>query len=183
MEEFSLIPGVSIPDVSGMRCAYRLSRNEITFSLSAEDYHGFFRGAVRIIGEPIFFFIEIPADDDKTRLYYLDNCTIPVADAILKRYGGILFSDGVIRFGFGGNESNEEVYMREYQTVSVYTERTGEYEKLLLSLGYKRNGKALLTWDIISAANPGECINVEVDGEGYHDIVNNLIDAGMYPAE
>ena len=183
MRGFKLIPGVSIPDVSAVKKEYRLYKNELTLSLSAEDYKKFFTDAVGIIGEPVFFFIEIPADDDSMRLYYLDNCTVPVARPIIKRYGDILFSDGVIRFGFGGNKSSEEVYMREYQTLSVYTERAGEYEKLLSSLGYSRNPKAVLTWDIIGEKNAAECVNVDADGEGYADIVNNLIDIGMYPAE
>ena len=173
MIENARVQGVSIPDVSAVKKEYRLYKNELTLSLSAEDYKKFFTDAVGIIGEPVFFFIEIPADDDSMRLYYLDNCTVPVARAIIKRYGDILFSDGVIRFGFGGNKSSEE----------VYTERAGEYEKLLSSLGYSRNPKAVLTWDIIGEKNAAECVNVDADGEGYADIVNNLIDIGMYPAE
>ncbi len=183
MQEFRLIPGVSIPDVSAIKKEYRAARGGLTLSLSAEDYAQFFRGAVKIIGEPIFFFVEIPADNDRSRVYYLDNCTLPVAEAILKRYGGILFADGVIRFGFGSNVSDEEVYMREYQTLTVCTARAGEYYKLLEDIGYRRNDRALTAWDIISETNPGECVNVECDDEGYPEMINNLIDVGMYPQD
>lgn len=154
----------------------------MTFSLSAEDYKQFFTRAVKLISEPVFFFVEIPADDDSLRTYYLDNCTASVAQAILKRYGGILFADGVIKFGFGSHSTSDEIYMQEYQTVSVYSERIGEYEKILQSLGYVKNPKAVLTWDVIGEKNIGECVNVEVDDEGYPEMINNLIDVGMYPS-
>lgn len=114
------------------------------------------------------------------RTYYLDNCTLAVAQAILKRYGGILFADGVIRFGFGSHKTSDEIYMREYQTLTVYSKEIQRYAELLDKLGYRRNDSAVLTWDILSDKNPGECVNVESDDEGYPDMINNLIDIGMY---
>lgn len=180
---FRLIAGVYIPDVSTVKREYRIQKDKILLSLSAEDYKPFFTKAVKLIKEPVFFFAEIPSDDDSMRTYYLDNCTAPVVQAILKRYGGILFADGVIRFGFGSNSSDEEIYMQSYQTVSVYSKNVAEYERILRSLGYQRNDRAVLTWDVLSEKNTGECVNVEVDDEGYHDMINNLIDVGMYSAE
>ena len=183
MSNFRLIAGVSIPDTSALKREYRLQKSKITLSLSAEDYKDFFTLAVKKLAEPVFFFLEIPDDNDASRTYYLDNCTQPVAQAILKRYGGILFADGVIKFGFGSHKTDDEIYMQEYQTVTVYSERIGEYEKVLQKLGYTRNDKALTAWDILSEKNAGECVNVDVDDEGYPDMLNNLIDIGMYPAE
>lgn len=72
--------------------------------------------------------------------------------------------------------------MQEYQTVTVCSRNISRYAELLDSLGYVRNDKALLTWDIISSDNVGECVNVEVDDEGYPQMLNNLIDVGMYAA-
>ena len=141
ISDFKLLAGVYIPDVSALGREYRVKKSEITLSLSAEDYAKFFREGVKLLSEPVFFFVEIPSDDDKMRTYYLDNCTVEVAQAILKRYG------------------------------------------MLGSLGYKKNNSAVLAWDIICEQNPGECVNVEADGEGYCDMVNNLIDIGMYPAK
>lgn len=183
ISDFKLLAGVYIPDVSALGREYRVKKSEITLSLSAEDYAKFFREGVKLLSEPVFFFVEIPSDDDKMRTYYLDNCTVEVAQAILKRYGGILFADGVIRFGFGSHSSEDEIYMCEYQTVKIYAKDTLPFEGLLGSLGYKKNNSAVLAWDIICEQNPGECVNVEADGEGYYDMVNNLIDIGMYPAK
>ena len=178
--EFRLIPGVFIPDVGSVKREYRLKKDRLLFSLSADSYSGFFPEAVKKLPEPVFFFVEIPGDNDKMRTYYLDNCTRPVALAILKRYGGILYSDGVIRWGFGSHKTDEEIYTRDYQTVSVYSQKITKFSQLLESLGYSENPKAVLTWDILSDDNTGECVNVESDGEGFSEMINNLTSAGMY---
>lgn len=180
MSLFKLIAGVYIPDTSALKKEYRLKKTGITLSLSAEDYRRFFSEALKLLSEPVFFFLEIPSDDDSMRTYYLDNCTGSVAQAILKRYGGILFADGVIRFGFGSHRTSDEIYMQEYQTLSIYSKEIRRYEELLSNIGYAKNDSAVLTWDILSEKNPGECVNVESDDEGYPEMVNNLIDVGMY---
>lgn len=179
---FSLISGVFIPDVSPILKEYRPKKDGFIMSLSGDDYGRFFHDALRLLPEPIFFFIETPSDNDGSRTYYLDNCTRPVAQAILKRYGGILYNDGVIRWGFGSHKTEEEVYMQDYQTVSGYA-KSRELKNLPKNLGYKENPSAKLTWDIISAENPGECVNVESDGETYEEMVSNLTEVGMYADE
>ena len=180
---FKLIAGVSIPDTSALKKEYRNTKVRILFSLSAEDYASFFREGVKLLQAPIFFFAEIPDSDDQTRLYYLDNCTPEVIQAILKTYGHILYADGVIRFGFGSHTAEEEIYMQDYQTLSIYSESISAYESLLQRLGYQPNKSAKLTWDILSETNAGEATCIEADDETYVDMINNLIDVGMYPAE
>ena len=90
MSKIKLIHGVSVDDTQALRKEYRLDGETIELTLSAEDYKEFFKQAVRLLPEPVFFFLEIPREDDDEGYdtYYLDNCTIPVAEAILDRYGG-----------------------------------------------------------------------------------------------
>ncbi len=183
MSEFRLIPGISIPDTSRIKREYKISRGRIYFTISAQDYQGFFSSCVKKLKEPVFFFVEIPDDNGEYRLYYLDNCTEPVAQAILKRYSGILYGDGVIKYGFGSHAVDDEIYMQEYQTVSIYSKDLAKYEEVLASLGYVKSKDCVLSWDVIDKDNVGECINVEADDESYIDMINNLIDVGMYPAK
>ncbi len=180
---FKLIAGVSIPDVSLLKKEYSEQKGKLTLSLSAEDYPRFFREGTKLIREPVFFFVEIPDNDDSTRLYYLDNCSADVIQAILKTYGHILYSDGVIKFGFGSNVADEEIYMQDYQTLSIYAPDLAPYKSLLDSMGYAQNKSAKLTWDVLSESNTGECTCIESDEETYVDMINNLIDVGMYPAQ
>ena len=38
----------------------------------------------------------------------------------MKTYGTLLINDGVCRFGFGGNESGDELYVQSYKVMSIY---------------------------------------------------------------
>ena len=84
---------------------------------------------------------------------------------------------------FAGHTDDDEIYMQEYQTLSIYSKDLAKYEQVLSSLGYTKNKDCVLSWDVIDKDNVGECINVEADDESYIDMINNLIDVGMYPAE
>ena len=87
MSKIKLIHGVSVDDTQALRKEYRLDGETIELTLSAEDYKEFFKQAVRLLPEPVFFFLEIRREDDEEgyERYYLDNCTIPVAEGILDR--------------------------------------------------------------------------------------------------
>ena len=185
MSKIKLIHGVSVDDTQALRKEYRLDGETIELTLSAEDYKEFFKQAVRLLPEPVFFFLEIPREDDDEGYdtYYLDNCTIPVAEAILDRYGGILFSDGVIRFGFGSHSGGSEIYMREYQLLSVYSRYIDGFCEIAQELGYLRNDDCVSIWDILSENNRGMRESVESDDEGYMNIVENLAEVGMYKAD
>lgn len=181
MPKFSLIQGVSLKDYSKVSCEYRIMENNLVCALSSGDYKSFFTQAVAKLKEPVFFFIETPQEENEDySTYYLDNCTQPVAKAILKRYGDILFSDGIIRFGFGSHKTEDEIYMQEFQQLSVYSKKLTPFEEILVSLGYRRNDSALTLWDIMSEDNPGSRECVECEDEGYPEIIENLTEVGMY---
>lgn len=181
MSQIKLIAGVSVKNVDNIRCEYKKIRGGLELTLSAEDYMRFFRRAVSNIPEPLYFFIEIPQEDgDDYDTYYLDNCTAAVAQAIVKRYGGVLFSDGVIRFGFGSHGCDEEIYMREFQLLRICSENIHSYEKIVVDLGYVENENALSIWDILSEDNPGSRESVECDDESFLDIIANLGEIGLY---
>lgn len=183
MPKFSLIEGVTLKDCSKILPRYRIGDNNLICALSAADYRAFFAAAVSLLKEPVFFFIEVPeGDGDEYSTYYLDNCTVPVAKAILKRYGDILFSDGIIRFGFGSHKTEDEIFMQEFQQLSIYSVNLLPYEKLMNSLGYSRNDDAPTLWDIIDEQNPGMRECVESEDEGYPEIIENLTALGLYKA-
>ncbi len=178
MSEIKLIAGVSV-NADSVRKEYKTCDGWLTLTLSAEDYRSFFRQAVDKLTEPMFFFIEVPDGDSEEYLTYYLNCTVPVAKAILKRYGGILFSDGVIRFGFG-SEAGDEIYMQEFQHLEIYSTSLSKFEPIVKSLGYKNNPEAKTIWDVLSDDNPGMRECVEVDDESFEDIIENLAEVGLY---
>lgn len=191
---FSLKQGVYLENYENLSQNYVIEGENITASISSENSEIVCESVVSKLTVPVFFFLEIPlteeeeksqADKEKLHynLYYLDNCTIEVALAIIKRYAAILFNDGLIRWGFGSHENGDEIYFREYQVVSMYLpdcRLRGAAEKLLQSKGIIKQKELQSLWDFISERNPGKLISVESDGENAYDIIENLSDEGMY---
>lgn len=192
---FELVHGVDVSDCENVHSAYRIDENGIYAVLSAELIADTVSALVEKLVEPVFFFLEIPCSPEQEKslrknknspyhyyVYYLDNCTIPVTKAIMDRYGELLVNDGVSRFGFGSHSDGEEIYCRNYQTISIY----GKVDKFKTVFD-KRNiplEKDIITlWDVFSESNTGTCSTVEINGETVTDIVLNLKSEGMYLAD
>lgn len=187
-KQIKLIHGIEFSEADKLKAEFKQDGDSLVLTLSAEDYSAFFPKAAGALSEPLFFFAELPAEESgdasgEYKTYYLDNCTLPVIRAILKRYGGILYSDGVLRFGFGSHKSGDEVYMQEYQQLSVYSQNIGTFKKILSDMGYSENPAALTLWDIISEDSPISGESVECDGETAADMIDNLRELGLYEAE
>ncbi|MBR4554331.1 MAG: hypothetical protein IKO27_01915 [Ruminococcus sp.] len=195
---FETIQGVSVSSESldGVCSAYKICDDGVIDSvLSAELIKPFLYKASAMLEEPHFFFVELPCSEDeekelrKTRsdpfhykVYYLDGCTAPVTKAIIDRYGDLLINDGLVRFGFGSNKTNEEIYVRDYQQILVYG-KTARYEKAYTDLGIERKDELRFISDSFSPENCGTCMAVEIEGEQCPDIVENLSREGMYYAQ
>lgn len=192
---FRLTQGVSAEDLSGIHSAYYADENGVSAVLSGELIRPVVEEAIKKLAEPVFFFLELPCSEDEERelrksrsdpfhygIYYLDGCTLPVAQAIMNRYGDLLVNDGLSRFGFGSHETGEEVYCLNYQNVSVYGKRES-YEPIMkkLSVPFEKDYRTL--WDNFSQETPGSSAVVEINGETVYDIPKLLKAEGMYLAE
>lgn len=179
--KFVLCQGVSLRTVGDVRSAFSAEGENIRGILSAELLIPAAKAFIKVIKEPIFFFIELPAEtSDKYEVYYLDNCTKPVVDAIIKRYGELLANDGICRFGFGSNSTDEEIYFEDYQEFSAYVKRPEALCKALEKLGVKHGESYPTLWEQFSDDNVGCLSPVELDGESVYDIPIALEQAGMY---
>jgi hypothetical protein len=202
--DFNLPLGIDISDISGLSDGFVITPDNpaaLTVLLSSEKLLHFLLDFTKELPEPIFFFIELPCtlDEEKSlksdnpnensahyKLYYLDNCTKPVISAIIKEYGSLLVNDGVCRFGFGGNESGDEIYVQTYKVMSLYCTSPNLRNKalsLLENFGAENKNTLLTPWDIISPDNPGTCVCIEDDGITVFDLPDLLADAGMYFSE
>ncbi|MDE6149059.1 MAG: hypothetical protein K2F81_03055 [Ruminococcus sp.] len=192
---FKLVQGVDADNIENVHSAYSIDENGIYSVLSAEIYEEAVSKLVEKLVEPVFFFLEIPcsAEEEKIlrksksdpyhyNIYYLDNCTIPVADAIMKRYGELLVNDGVCRFGFGSHNNEEEIYCKSYQTVSVYG-NIKKFKAVLDEMNIPCEAEIKTIWDVLSSENTGTCSTVEINGETVNDIAVNLKLEGMYLAD
>lgn len=181
---FNLCQGVSAPHADKLESGYKQEGDSFTGLISAELIARMAEGFIALADEPVFFLLELPRpDSEEYDIYYLDNCTKEVARAVMKRYGELLVHDGLSRFGFGSNKTNEEVYFMDYQEFMLYTPKTGKAKKLLKDLGIPETDKPRSMWDSFSDEEQGSLSAVELEGETVFDIPEALEDAGMYPAE
>lgn len=192
---FQLVQGVSAENISGVHSAYSVTENGVSAVLSAELIADFFVKALSKLEERVFFYLELPCSDDEEKklrskksdpfhynVYYLDGCTIPVAKAIMKRYGELLMNDGLARFGFGSHKSGEEIGKFKYQNISAYG-RSKVFADILEKLGAAREEEYKTLWDNFSDETPGCCSVVEINGETVFDIPEKLKSEGMYLAD
>ena len=192
---FQLVQGVSVEDYSGIHSAYSVDKNSIYAEISGEKIYPLVCDLIKCLDQPVFFFIEYPCRQDKEDklrkseiaplhfdLYYLDNCTIPVALAIMKRYGQLLINDGLCRFGFGAHETGEEIYCMKYQVISVYGD-TDKFSKAFEKNKIPKHKNVKTLWDTFSDEHPGLSSAVEINGENIYTILENLKPEGLYLAD
>lgn len=192
--DFKLALGYSAENLEGIHPAYSSEENRISAVLSEEQISPVVNELIKLLPEPVFFFIELPcsADEEKSlrktkadplhcKVYYLDNCTAQVAEAIMKRYGQLLIADGLVKFGFGSHKSGDEIYCLKYNEMIVFG---GEkYAEVFDKMNIPREEEFKSVWDNFTNDTPGECRAVEIDGETVYDIPENLKSEGMYYAE
>lgn len=193
MEEFILKEGVIVENYAEVKSGYKLENSEnILASVSFDKLKPLTDMAIDVLKSPIFFFAEIPCTEDEEKaiggglhkkIYYLDNCTKDVCHAILKRYGDLLFSDGLVQFGFGSHKDNSEIFNQKYQVTSIYTTEISKFEKILTKINLQKVDNLTTLWDVLSKENPGQSMLVEVNGETIYDMIENLKDAGLYCCE
>ncbi len=189
MEKFILKDGIFLNDTSDCESSFSVDGENIVASVSCEKLKSLTEKAVKKLKAPIFFFAEVPCSEDEEKafggglhksIYYLDNCTTDVGLAIIKRYSDLLFSDGLLQFGFGSHVDNSEIFHQKYQVVSIYSPEISKFEGILKDSGINKVSETSLLWDKISPENPGECVLVEANGETIYDMILNLTDAGLY---
>ena len=189
MDVFELCQGVEVTAEPQVSPSYSQEAQgqftRFTGLLSAGQLAPLAEGVIKLLPGPVFFFLELPAegDGDSYDTWYLDNCTTPVALAIMDRFGELLCQDGPSRFGFGSHKTGEELYLTEYQEFTLFTACPKEAEALLSSLGAKKQAKADSLWELLDQEHPGCLRTVELEGETVYDIPQLLENAGIYKAE
>ncbi len=193
-ENFKIIEGLSIADISEVRPSYaKFSDSEIQCIVSAERIKAIFKRAVKLVKKP-YFFIEVPCTDAQEsellnkgesgahmQLYNLE-VTQEVANAILERYGDLLINDGVTNFGFGSLETETEIYAMPFQTIMLYNKNdTSSFEKILKqdNITELKPEKFITIDSLLSKNNPADRVMVEFNGETVFDVIENLKEVGL----
>lgn len=143
-------------------------------------------------GEKVFFILELPTNIQEEPepervfhkdIYYLDNCTVDQARELLREHGELLIGDGMSAFGFGGQESGDEVMVEKYNLVTLWAKRPVKWKPLLEELGLPEQEHLVTAGETFDRDHPGQCRTVEVDGMTVYDLPERLKDRGLYFAE
>ena len=121
--------------------------------------------------EPIYFFLELPpeyrselqvssgqniiGEDNDT--YYIDNITPAKARELLALYGEILINDGISRFGFGGNFSNDHLVVDKYNVLNLFAQEIEPVQAIFEKHGLVRTDSLVTAWDTFTEEEPGVC--------------------------
>ena len=184
---FMLPCGIDLPRTDGLKNAYEEHDSGFEAIISADVLADFLTRYTALIPEPVFFFLELPesgsAESEDYRVYYLDNCTRAVIKALIKEYGSLLVGDGVCRFGFGGNESGDEIYVKLCKVMSIYCpdkKQFGRVKKLFEDFGMEKVDTLFTPWELAAESDPMICVRAEEDGISLFDLPEMLEQAGMY---
>lgn len=190
---FEYAQGVEIDEAEIIHECYEQNGDNILANVSFDNLKSVVVDLCKALKAPLFFFIEIPCDDETEKtlrksdndcyhkdVYYLDNCTTDVILAIIKRYGDLLFNDGLVQFGFASHEDEDEIYIQKYKILSIYSRQAKKYSAILNSHKIPRENKIQTVWDTFSDNNTGTLTTVDFNGETIFDIVENLSEVGMY---
>ena len=192
-KEFNLAQGIDVDELFNVHQCYEKNDNSILANISFENLSKIISDLCMNLKEPLFFFLEVPCDEEtesKLRkksddpyhkdVYYLDNCTLKVILAIIKRYGDLLFNDGLAQFGFASHEDEDEIYVMKYKVLSIYSKDIYKYTKVFEKCNVPCENKIKTVWDVFSNDNIGTCTSVEFNGESIFDVIENLSEVGLY---
>lgn len=144
--------------------------------------------------EPIYFFLELPpeylsevqvsegqniiGEDNET--YYIDDLTPERAEALLDKIGNLLINDGVSRFGFGGNFSNDHLVVDKYNVLNLFAQEVAPVQEIFAKHGLKEVENLLTAWDTFSAEEPGLCTRYRENDLDVFSIPELFADWGIY---
>ena len=195
-EILKLKAGARIFSKTALYEGYQKGENYITANVGIDKIEEVLQHFIAIHEEPLFFILELPAKaDDETEvapgivevlhkdICYIDGCSQEEALTILIRVGKILYNDGLISFGFGCHESNDEIMFRKYNVLTIYSENIDEYDDFFEPHEIDSTENLITAWDTFSADSPGTSEKYVLDGKTAYDIPKQFEEWGMYFAE
>lgn len=173
-----------------------VNENMIMANVNVDEIESVIQHFIVMHEEPIFFILELPADLDDERpvspgiletthknVYYIDGCSQEEALTIMIRVGELLIQDGLVRFGFGCHESQDELMVDKYNVITIWSQNIDDYDDFFEPHDIPKVQELKSVWDYFSEENPGICNRYDVDGKCIYDIPELFKDWGIYLAE
>lgn len=189
-----MVKGCRVPFPERLEEGYTMGERMATANVGA----GKLRRAVEDFivmhaSELIFFILELPTnwkeepEPEKVRhkdVYYLDGCSRKRALGILEEYGELLIRDGMSAFGFGCQETGDEIMVEKYNVLTLWSRRRLEkYRAFFAKLDIGEKEELVTAWDTFDQDHPGETSLYTLEGRTVYDLPEAMRDQGLYFAE
>ena len=188
-----MVKGCQVPFPEKLGEGYKMEERMITANVGA----GKLRQAVENFiamhaSERLFFILEIPTNQKEEPepekvlhkdVYYLDGCSRKKALGILEDYGELLIQDGMSAFGFGCQETGDEIMVEKYNLVTLWAKRPVKWKPLLEELGLPEEENLVTAGKTFDQDHPGQCRLVTRNGIDVYALPERLKEQGLYFAE
>jgi len=85
-----------------------------------------------------------------------------------------------VEFGFASHDDEDEICVTKYKILKIFAKNVNKYSKVFYENKFPLEKKIKTVWDNFSENNGGTLTSVEVDGETFFDVVENLKELGLY---
>lgn len=193
---FATATGVKIPFSELIEEKYTIDEKGLLFNISIEKIKPLIQDFILNLCEPLFLFIYAPlieneekelrkknSDSFHSELLYLDGQTKKQIFEIITLYGELLINDGLSQFGIASHKSGDEIFIRKYKIIEIYSNDVKQYIHLMEKYSITETENLITAWDTFSRDFPGECSKVTVNNQNIYDVVEILKKRGMYRAK
>lgn len=182
-EILKLKAGAKITSQTVLYEGYQKEDNFIMANVGIDKIEKVLQHFIVMHEEPLFFILELPAKaDDETEvapglfktlhkdIYYIDGCSREEALAILSRVGKILYNDGLISFGFGCHESEDEIMFGKYNVLTISSQSIDDYDDFFEPHKIEPTKHFITAWKTFSTDSSGISEQYVLDGKSAYDI-------------
>lgn len=204
--DFQLAKGVQVPNLDGIYECYEVIRrirpsdgqpyDSFAINISIDKLRPLLKCFCENLEEPCFFLCEVGASqEEETELrksesapfhrnvYYKDGCSRDELLELLAAYGEWFIQDGMSCFGFASHRSKDEIYVGKYKLTNLFTSNSEQYKALLSRFDIPQEKEIKTVWENFTYETPGECNLVTIEGKTVYDMIDLLLENGLYLAE
>lgn len=200
VEGFQLVPGVRVPDLTGIHECYEIKDNGEQFIFTANISAGNIINLIECfcaeLDEPCFFIIEVPANLEEEQqlrgegagplhcdVYYCDGLSRQSLFELLDKYGELLVNDGMVCFGVASHTTNDELYIGNYKIAKIITSDKEYYQYFMSKMHIPFEESIKTVYDNFSQNKPGKAKIIISGGRSIYDMVEELKESGFYLVE
>lgn len=191
-----MFKGCEVPFAEKINNEYEvLGDNMLNANVDADKIEGILMDFVELhADEPIFFILELPPENrssiqvsdgqniigEDNETYYIDDLTPAKAKELMAEFGDLLINDGISRFGFGGNFSNDQLIVDKYNVLNLFAQEVEPVQTIFEKYGLKKVDNLVTAWDTFSEEAPGICTRYEKNNIDVFAIPEMLLSWGIY---